>query len=549
MVKVFSPMRGQDPLAATLNSLGKSMFGDQLSAAINQEKLYGAQRENVEMDNLMKRTVQGGGAQVLGNDPLAQAMMIGSGYDPAQFGKMGLMGAATGFGAADPRTQAWQVGTGQSYDNTAGAFNQKLGETARNNDMQSADRRYGVDQNIGQQRFEFGNIGADQAVDNAEAMRNNDIQSADRRYGVDQTVGQQRDEFMQKPMPALGPDGQPTFAPQGGLVNGPYAPVLSETDQKGTLLGANFGNLPALNPQQQEVLGARVAPGGGGTPFNYRAPTGQTFMTVDGVTDAQTGQPLPKGGARIGIEDTAQGAGLTNAVTTDVQSKIMSADRFLSLADRMVAMTEKNKSAFGAVGAVRSMGQELWQGVSSVQELFGGDAGTVAVEARKELNANGLGALVPELYDPDLPTVATLGGLLVYSGASALAGQENRSVSDKDVVAMREIIGDPRGWNESAMSIGVKVKLAADIVKEHRQLAQEYLLKGLPVPQDGSLVTQASVNVMARGGAGSPVPPQAAPALQAPAATQGAPQPGVVEDGFEFLGGDPANPQSWRQVQ
>lgn len=31
-------------------------------------------------------------------------------------------------------------------------------------------------------------------------------------------------------------------------------------------------------------------------------------------------------------------------------------------------------------------------------------------------------------------------------------------------------------------------------------------------------------------------------------ATQGAPQPGAVEDGYRFLGGDPADPQNWQKV-
>ena len=189
-----------------------------------------------------------GGAQVLGSDPIAQAIMLGSGYDPSKFGQMGLMGAATEFGAADPRTQNWQVGTGQSYDNTAAAVNAKLAETARSNDMESADRR----------------------------------------YGTDQTVAENRRQFDVKPMPALSPQGQPVFAQQNALEPGGYAPIISETDQKGTLLGQNFDNLPALNPQQQEVLGARADGNKAGTPkkaeplkvaFAYVGPVGDGGWT------------------------------------------------------------------------------------------------------------------------------------------------------------------------------------------------------------------------------------------------------------------------------
>lgn len=41
----------------------------------------------------------------------------------------------------------------------------------------------------------------------------------------------------------------------------------------------------------------------------------------------------------------------------------------------------------------------------------------------------------------------------------------------------------------------------------------------------------------------------AAPETQAPAAPAGGPRPGQVENGYQFLGGDPASPSSWRRVQ
>lgn len=513
MVKILSPFQGTDPLGAAFQSLGKRMFGGAgQESAYDAERAYAAERENVETENLMRRLAGGNGAQALGADPLAQAMMVGAGYDPSKFANMGLMGAANQFGAADSRTQNWQVGSGQSYDNTAAAVNAKLAETARGNDLASADRRYGVDVGANTDLYKFGHVGADQAIDNTEVNRHNTT-----------TEAQAAKEFFDKPMPVIQPNGAPGYARQGELPGSTNSPILSDAEQKGYRAGQNFGSMGTLPPAEQEYLGARVKPNeGSSTPRNYRAPDGTMHVTYDGVTDAQSQKPLPPGGAMIGLEDTAAGAGLTNSVLTDVQSKIMSADRFISLADRMLDMTEKNRASFGLVGNLRSKGQELWQGVDSIQELFGGEAGTVAQQARQELNSEGLGALVPELYDQSLPAVATLGGLLVYSGASALAGQENRSVSDKDVLAMRDILGDPMGWNESAKSINVKVALAKEIVVEHRKLAQEYLLKGLKIPEDGSLVQQAASNVMARGGA-----PAQAPAPQAAAPNAGVPMAAI----------------------
>jgi len=482
MVKVFNPVRGRDPVAETLNSLGKSMFGDQLAASLNQEKLYASQRENTEMDNLMRRTVEGGGAQVLGSDPLAQAMMIGSGFDPANFGELGLMGAATQFGARDPRTQNWQVGTGQSFDNTAGAFDLKLGETRRNNDMQSSDRRYGVDQSIGQQMHEFNNIGADQAVDNAEIMRNNDVQSADRRYGVDQSVGQQRDEFNLAPKPALGPDGLPTFVPQGELAGGGFAPIISETDQKGTLLGQNFDNLPALNPNQQEVLGARLDGNKSGTPKNYIMPGGKTFITLDGMTDAQSGQSLPPGGFIGTVQGGANEVGVTNAVATDLQSDTIANKKFNFLVEEGLSLTN-DPTLFGPQGFARSLAQEAMAGFAGTAALFapGTDGNAALQAAQQDLRASGMASLIPELYNPNLPKVQTIWGLLLYQGAAALAGQENRSVSDKDIDAMKNILGSPQSLFSSAEMMRSKLQTAKSIVAQFDTISREALGGAAPV--------------------------------------------------------------------
>lgn len=448
MVKIFSPFQGQDPLAEKLRSLGQQMFGDNTANAINNEKLYGLQRENVETDNLMSRIANGGGAQALGADPVAQAVIVGSGYKPEDFGKLGLMGSATANGAADPRTQNWQVGTGQSYDNTAAAVQAKQ----------------------------------------AEVVRNNDLQSGDRRYGVDQAVGQQQREFAGKPIAALDGTGKAVFAPQGDATTGGFAPILSEADQKGTLLGNNWGNLPGLNPQQQEVLGALPGSAGGSrTPKNYivKDPaTGQTktFITMDGLTDAQTQQPLPSGGYIGTVQGSANEAGVTNSVNTDLQSGVIANKKFTFLVDRAKELTA-DPSLFGAQGLARSLGQEVAAGVSGVSKAFGkGTTGDMVLNDARNLAAQqGLSSLIPELYDPNLPKVDTIWGLLVYQGASALAGQNGRGVSDQDVKNMRQILGDPKSLFSSAAMMQSKLDQAQQIVNGYDQINREALGGNAPV--------------------------------------------------------------------
>lgn len=447
MVKIFSPFQGQDPLAETLRNLGKQMFGDNTAAAFNNEKLYDAQRTNVETDALGRRLATGGGAQALASDPTTQAMTVLSGYDPKRLGDMALLGGATQFGATDPRTQNLQVGTGQSYDNTAAAVNAKQAEVARNNDLASGDRR----------------------------------------YSVDQSVGQQQREFTGKPIAALDGLGKQVFAPQGDLATGGFAPILPEADQKGTLLGQNWDKLPALNPNQQEVLGALPGSAGGSrTPKNYIVKDAmgktQTILTSDGVTDLQTGQPLPPGGYIGNVQGSANEAGVTNAVNTDLQSGVIANKKFTFLVDRAKELTA-DPALFGAQGLARSLGQEVAAGVSGVAKAFGrGSAGDMVLnDARDLAQQNGLASLIPELYDPNLPKVDTIWGLLVYQGASALAGQNGRGVSDQDVKNMRQILGDPKSLFSSAAMMQSKLDQAQQIVNGYDQINREALGQNAPV--------------------------------------------------------------------
>lgn len=480
MVKIFNSFKGTDPLGAAFANLGNSLFGDKTANALNSEKLYAAQRENSEMDNLMSRVGQSG-AQNLGADPIAQAILLGSGYDPSKFGQVGLMGAATGFGAADPRTQNWQVGTGQAYDNTAGAFGQKMAETTRNNDMQSADRRYGVDQSIGQQRYEF------------EA----------------------------KPMPALGLEGLPTFAPQGQLAGGGYAPILSETEQKGTLLRDNFGNLPALDPMQRQVLGANPSETSR-TPRNYVTPQGSR-ITYDGVTDAQTGAPLPPGGYIGSVEGGAGDVGLTNSTLSGLQQQDFANTKFGRLLGMTRDLASRDPMNFGIPGFIKGVASDLNALAGGVAQGLGYNGMQEAMAVvRRDAAVNGISPdLLAGVFDPNLAGLHTVADLLVYSAAEALAGQAGRSVSDKDVQFFKGIVGDPRGWMMNQQKFMAKLDQLEQILNVNSQTVREYL-----------------------GGA-----PAGAPQPGAPAAPNSGPQPGAIEDGFRFKGGAPADPNSWEPVR
>lgn len=441
IIQAFTP--GRDPLANMLTRLGQQMFGDKTGSALRGEQLYALQRKNTEIDALGKMIAEVG-ASALAGDPTAQARLFSSGVKPGNFADLSLLDAATRHGAADSRTQNAQVGAGQSYRNTAGAHGAELDVT----------------------------------------RRGQDIASSDRRYDTDQTIAESQRQFNEKPMPVLGPDARPIFEHQNKLVGSDRQPILSETEVKGTIAGSRFDDMDDMSPAQKAYLGADGS-SKSGTPRNYRSPDGRTYITYDGVTDAQTGQPLPTGGYMANVEGGAEETGLTNSVNTDLQSDVASGDRFMRVSNKLLELTN-DPTLFGLLGNVRAKGQEAAQMVGALNALFADDGGVAAAmqEARADLNAQGLGALIPEIYNPDLPRVQMLGGLMLYLGASALAGQENRSVSDKDIAMMKRIMGDPHGMFESHISIAEKIKLAQEVVAGDRAAALEMLERGTVMPDD-----------------------------------------------------------------
>jgi len=468
MPKIISAFNGTDPLGDTLAKLGASMFGGNTTDnALKNEQLYALQRENTERDNYAK-LVADGGIMPTANNKLAQAMIIAAGIDPRNSAYLGRMDAATQYGADDPRTANWQIAAGDPYSSTAGAFNKTLAETARSNDMTSANQRYNVDQDAAMKKWLNENISA---ADTQE--------SADRRYTTDQTQMTERT----KPFSVYDPTTKsPVFLPTDKVTSTPgVQPILSETDRKGMLLGQNFDTLDKNDVYQRQVLGANPTADRLGSPKNYILPGGQTIITYDGITSAADGQPLPPGGYLGTVQGSATDTGVTKATRTDLESDTIANKKFDFLVNKGLALTE-NPQLFGPQGYVRSTLQEIAQGLKGVSTIIDPDPNKAAAEvqnARRE--AQQFGVNIPELYDPQLQEVETIWGLLVYQGASALAGQENRSVSDKDVQAMRQILGSPQSLFSSAESMKAKLNQARDVVANYDKISREALQNEAPV--------------------------------------------------------------------
>jgi|GEM_PF-5032760 len=424
MPKIINSYRGAGlgPMGEMLQSLGRSRSqSDPLSDELKRQKIYELQRQNTETEQMMKILGLYGkpGENIPAN--AAGAAMFGAGIDPSKLAEYDRWRNYQQGGADSAAAVNSTLGAGGSYSSTKPAFDTNLAESARVANQTDATNRY---------------------------------------------------EFDMKPLPALDAAGRSVFGRQGDL-NG-LAPILNNTERQGTLAGNNFGRMGELPAQEQAYLGADIGKSAR-VPRNYVAGD-KRYITYDGTTDAQSGQPLPPGGYIASAQGTANEVGLTNSVRTDLQSKRIAYDQFNALADQADALLT-DPTRFGVTGAVRSIGQEIGQLGQNVAQLLG--AGTVSEAAQKvalALSANGVD---PNLlfggYDTGLPEVDTVWGLIVYSGASALAGQENRSVSDKDIIIMREILGDPKAVLSSAPAMKARLDAARRIIKSRQNVVDSYL--------------------------------------------------------------------------
>jgi hypothetical protein len=499
MVKIINSFHGQSPIASTIGKLGTALFADRSANELRRQQAYALDRENTEMEALAVALANSkGGARDFYADPANLARLTLSGYTPAHLGDSFRQQAASQYGVRDARTDEAIIGAGGAYSSSANAFDS---EQAR--------------------------LKAAQEAQQAEVAAHNRATEQQAKANQQWEV----DKWHQEPQEAIGPNGQPLFMPRAHLTDTGVSPVMSSDEFKGSQFALNWNDMDKLAPVQQRALGVEPTVG---TTWNYLMPDNTRFTTTDENfaegKDAQ-GRPMPtQGGVRVGGEGGGgAGGALTNAVETDLQSKILASNNFIAQADAMIKLTEDHPESFGIVGAGRSALQGVAQNLSVFQQYMSPEM----VEASK--------TFLNRPYDPSLPQVAMMEKSIVYSAASALAGQENRSVSDTDREVWNEAMGRMQSfWSlDTAASVKQKLMFAKSVAQEHARLAAEALKRGVTFSPDGSnsVVPMAITNVMVKfitennqqpQGAPAPVngrvPPQPTPntpAPNAPAATGG----------------------------
>lgn len=505
MVRIINAFREDRPVGAMLARMGDALFGDQATGEINRQQAYALQRGNVETDNLMA-LARDGGLETL--TPAAQAMLIGSGYDPNDLGRIGTMGAATQFGARDPRTTNWSAGIGE-YGKTAEAF-----------DFDQANQRGMND------------------ADNAAAMaRQNAL-----------------------PLEALDANGNPVFTTNGGTAG--YQPILSNTDRQGTLAGQLFpdmnpgqqaaylgaepqvetirgptgaptivsrtdaigqpaavgldtvrggvaqdalaaeGGLAALDPATATFVGADPAAGGGGTPRTYLTPDGRTGTTLDGVTDAMTREALPPGTIPYTSTVQATNPAEVAGVTTPLYRALYAAEDAYSIGEALLTtIDEANPEAFGLAGTVANLARGVVNTVGNLGGLVGLDLNSATLQAWALGESPNLSSTMAQaLFGPDFNETQRLAGLYVYQVAGVLSGQTGQDLSDKDVQAAWAVTGDPRAFGMNQATFRAGVAAAQEQIRSRIAVTRQRL--GL----DGAAAPAATPAPTVVPGAGAPRP-------------------------------------------
>lgn len=351
-----------------------------------------------------------------------QARALEAGLTPAEAADYARMATANLYGAENQATTNAFVGAGGNYGSTYSGF------AADQNRMERSSVR-------DDSTVRFGDI-----IQSADRQRGQDIDFS-RAIALDEadTVDVVR-------------DGVPIKIRKSDMLPGDQ-PVLSSTEVQ----GLTARNLDLTPEQQLAYIGAE--PKNPPTADAYVSGDGKVYRSIDGVNDVN-GVPLPSDAIKTGVMSADRGsAGLAAPVTTGVQNNIIGLDNISTMLGEARAVAEADPTLFGIVGRGRELGQNLMQQWAQFQRVAPKQAAALRSQNDTMLDTitsiedpDGLvAAFLSTEYDPNLSTLDLYGALLPYAAASALAQQEGRGLSDRDVQAFRGIVGDPTSlWSTQA---------------------------------------------------------------------------------------------------
>lgn len=424
-----NPYHYRSPIGAALANFGKAIMSGPSEAEnlTKAEMALKLKREREGVTDVASVFQQFGKPGFDRNRAMSSAII--GGVSPDHLGGYERYGAANTYGATDPRTTNAFVGAGGAFGSTAQGFREnEAGEMSRAN----------------------------------------------------ATLAESQRQFDQKPAPFIDASGQPVIGTQSTAIG--QRPIMSETDVKGTKIDQNFGRVGELPLAERRILGA--AGGAQPTPRMYMAPDGQRYVTYDGVTSATTGAPLPQGGSLFNVQGTPNDAGLRPAVQGDLQKADIANQKFRGMLNFTRDLAKKSPTNFGVTGQVKGLFQDATQLAANISGGLGyGGLQEAVADAQRKAAESGINPQVfSGLFDPTLPALETAADLLVFNAAEALAGQQGRSVSDKDVALFRSIVGDPRSLLASQEQYLAKLNTIEQILNQNQAVVDQRLRPGAPVP-------------------------------------------------------------------
>jgi hypothetical protein len=340
-----------------------------------------------------------------------------------------------------------------------------------------------------------------------------DMKLAQYQYGIDKTVAGHQAVADNTPVSALRPDGTHYTTSRRAAIEGQVPLVLSATDAEG------IGKLDVLRngpgnktPEQLKASGALPADD---KMMNWRAlgPNGQVLRGRVGPngTDAATGQPLPPNSEFVSPNNSGAAMGPLAPDNTEqrgLRGRLVANTEMVGLVDQIEKRILADPTVVGPLGQGQKLAQNAVAFATDISNALGGgknvneSLNNVRQEAVGKYGPN-IAILVPELFKNEINEVEVLNGLLVYKAAAALASQEGRDLSDRDVAGARHMVGDPTSW----------------LTSSKEQLSKLGMIKNLGNANIANLTKMLGQQNVTAGAAPPPAAPAPAPA---PAAPQGA---------------------------
>lgn len=265
-----------------------------------------------------------------------------------------------------------------------------------------------------------------------------------------------RDIAVQNAKPIEVSPGSKAFLPAShplyGRSNGG---VLEGSPTEGTVKGSALAAAP---PAMQ-----RAAAMAGVTPRNYRTMGGAAGITLDGVTDAASGAPVPQGANIFSTQAQPQADLFGKTMRGDLAEQ-QGAIKLLNSALNEYRSFTEDPTLFGTAGFVKRTSGDILANAEGVASLLSngagaGEAGALATGVKDAVKSIGLSE-----KDPRFAKMEALAPQIV-TGVGALVEMSGRSMSNEDRRMLENALLD-KGWASNAADARIKLDQTLKFIAE-----------------------------------------------------------------------------------